>query len=41
MVVIVVTVLAFAAVLLTLIGAMFRGPEWTWVWPWNHLYLEL
>ena len=41
MVVIVFTVLATAALVLTLIGALFRGPEWTWVWPWKHLYLEL
>lgn len=41
MVVIVFTVLAIAAVVLTVIGALFRGPEWTWVWPWKHLYLEL
>ena len=30
-----------AAVILTIIGSFFRGPEWTWVWPWDHLYLEL
>ncbi len=41
MVVIVVTVLAIAALAFTVIGAMFRGPEWSWVWPWDHLYLEL
>jgi quinol-cytochrome oxidoreductase complex cytochrome b subunit len=41
MVVVVVSVMAVAAVLLTVVGAMFRGPEWTWVWPWRHLYLEL
>lgn len=41
MIVIVFTVLAVAAVVLTLIGALFRGPGWTWVWPWQHLYLEL
>jgi quinol-cytochrome oxidoreductase complex cytochrome b subunit len=39
--VIVFTVMAIAAVVLTLIGALFRGPGWTWVWPWHHLYLEL
>jgi len=22
------------AVVLTLIGVLFRGPSWTWVWPW-------
>ena len=41
MVVIVFTVLALAGLVLTVIGAFFRGPEWTWVWPWQHLYLEL
>ena len=38
---IVVTVILAAAVTLTVIGALFRGPEWSWVWPWHHLYLEL
>jgi len=28
-------VLALAAVVLTLIGMYFRGPNWTWVWPWT------
>jgi menaquinol-cytochrome c reductase cytochrome b/c subunit len=41
MVVIVFTVVALAALTLTLVGALFRGPEWSWVWPWRHLYLEL
>lgn len=41
MVVVVFTVLVVAALVLTVIGALFRGPEWTWVWPWQHLYLEL
>ena len=41
MVVIVFTVLAVAALMLTIVGAFFRGPEWSWVWPWQHLYLEL
>ena len=27
-------VLAVLAVLLTLIGTFFRGPNWGWVWPW-------
>lgn len=30
-----------AALVLTIIGSFFRGPEWNWVWPWQHLYLEL
>ena len=41
MVVIVFTVLAVAALVLTVVGAFFRGPGWSWVWPWHHLYLEL
>ena len=23
---------------LTTIGVLFRGPEWTWVWPWKEIY---
>jgi menaquinol-cytochrome c reductase cytochrome b/c subunit len=30
-----------AALVLTIIGSFFRGPEWHWVWPWHHIYLEL
>jgi len=30
-----------AALVFTVIGSFFRGPEWHWVWPWDHLYLEL
>lgn len=41
LVVIVFTVLALAALVLTLIGTLFRGPEWSWAWPWQDLYLEL
>ncbi len=41
MVVIVFSVLAISALVLTVIGSLFRGPEWTWVLPWKHLYLEL
>lgn len=26
--------LAAAAIVLTLIGSLFRGPNWAWVWPW-------
>ena len=26
--------LASAAILATLVGALFRGPGWSWVWPW-------
>ena len=41
MVVIVFTVLAVAALVLTVVGAFFRGPGWSFVLPWHHLYLEL
>ncbi|MEO8424578.1 MAG: hypothetical protein ABI595_11810 [Actinomycetota bacterium] len=41
MLVIAFTALAVAALVLTLVGALFRGPGWSWVWPWDHLYLEL
>ena len=34
------TVVAVAALVLTLIGTFFRGPGWSWVWPWHHLYAE-
>jgi quinol-cytochrome oxidoreductase complex cytochrome b subunit len=33
--------LVAAAVVLTIIGTLFRGPGWEFVAPWNHLYLEL
>ncbi len=23
---------------LTAIGTLFRGPEWSWTWPWNRIY---
>jgi len=26
------------AVVLTLVGILFRGPEWTWTWPWHEIY---
>jgi menaquinol-cytochrome c reductase cytochrome b/c subunit len=41
MVVTVFTVIAVLALFLTLVGSLFRGPHWTFVWPWHHLYLEL
>jgi hypothetical protein len=25
-------------VVLTTIGVLFRGPEWSWVWPWKEIY---
>jgi len=40
-VVIVFTTIAVAALVLTVIGTFFRGPGWSWVWPWQHLYVEL
>jgi menaquinol-cytochrome c reductase cytochrome b/c subunit len=39
-IVVVFTVVAVAALVLTVVGTFFRGPEWTWVWPWTHLYAE-
>jgi hypothetical protein len=39
--VVVFAVIAVAALVLTIVGALFRGPEWSWAWPWQHLYLEL
>jgi hypothetical protein len=41
MLVVLFTVLAIAALILTLVGSLFRGPQWSWSWPWEHLYLEL
>jgi hypothetical protein len=23
---------------LTMIGTLFRGPGWSWTWPWNEIY---
>lgn len=39
-IVIVFTVVACAALILTVIGTFFRGPGWSWVPPWKHLYAE-
>lgn len=25
-------------VVLTIIGTLFRGPEWSWTWPWHEIY---
>jgi hypothetical protein len=25
-------------VVLTIVGILFRGPEWTWTWPWHEIY---
>jgi menaquinol-cytochrome c reductase cytochrome b/c subunit len=41
LVIIMFTFLVIAIVVFTLIGALFRGPEWSWTWPWHHLFLEL
>lgn len=35
------TALLLVAVVLTVVGAFFRGPGWSWVPPWDTLYLEL
>ena len=34
------TIVAVAALVLTVVGTFFRGPGWSWVWPWSHLYAE-
>jgi menaquinol-cytochrome c reductase cytochrome b/c subunit len=39
-VVVVFTVVAVAALTLTVIGTFFRGPSWSWTWPWQHLFAE-
>lgn len=26
---------------ITLAGSFFRGPNWIWVWPWQHIYFDL
>lgn len=26
---------------ITIFGSFFRGPAWSWVWPWKHLYFDL
>ena len=41
-----VAVLTFTAflvifIVLTLVGFMFRGPNWGWVWPWQEWHGEL
>jgi quinol-cytochrome oxidoreductase complex cytochrome b subunit len=35
------TIFLVAAIVLTLIGFAFRGPNWTWVWPWQEWYGKL
>lgn len=35
------TIFLVAWVVLTLIGFAFRGPNWSWVWPWDAWYGEL
>jgi menaquinol-cytochrome c reductase cytochrome b/c subunit len=39
-IVVVFTALAIAALVLTVIGTFFRGPGWSWVPPWKHMYAE-
>jgi hypothetical protein len=29
------TLFLMEAVVLTTVGTLFRGPSWTWVWPWR------
>lgn len=35
------TIFMVTWIVLTLIGFAFRGPNWTWVWPWQEWYGEL
>jgi quinol-cytochrome oxidoreductase complex cytochrome b subunit len=35
------TIILTVAVVLTVIGALFRGPGWKFIAPWDHNYLEL
>lgn len=35
------TIFMVAWIVLTLIGFAFRGPNWSWVWPWQAWYGEL
>jgi len=35
------TIFLVAWVVLTVIGFAFRGPDWSWVWPWQAWYGEL
>lgn len=39
--IIVFTIFMVTWIVLTLIGFAFRGPNWTWVWPWEEWYGEL
>lgn len=39
--IIVFTVFLVTWIVLTLIGFAFRGPNWSWVWPWEEWYGEL
>ncbi|HSJ85409.1 MAG TPA: menaquinol oxidoreductase [Acidimicrobiia bacterium] len=39
--VVVFTVFMVTWIVLTLIGFAFRGPNWSWVWPWEEWYGEL
>jgi len=35
------TIFMVVWILLTIIGFAFRGPNWSWVWPWQEWYGEL
>ncbi len=35
------TIFMVAWIVLTIIGFAFRGPSWSWVWPWQEWYGEL
>jgi menaquinol-cytochrome c reductase cytochrome b/c subunit len=35
------SIVLIVAIVLTVIGALFRGPGWKFIAPWDHNYLEL
>ena len=35
------TIFMVVWIVLTIIGFAFRGPNWTWVWPWDNWFGEL
>lgn len=39
--IIVFTIFMVTWIVLTLVGFAFRGPNWSWVWPWEEWYGEL
>jgi menaquinol-cytochrome c reductase cytochrome b/c subunit len=33
--------LMFGGIIITIIGSFFRGPLWSWTWPWEAIYFTL